>query len=42
MGRHPAIDVATDTQTNGPTPGLNSMLSLGSAVYDRNEWLMWR
>lgn len=32
--------VSTDIETDGPTPGLNSMLSLGSAVYDARKQLI--
>ncbi len=34
------IYVSTDIETDGPTPGLNSMLSLGSAAYSRDKRLI--
>lgn len=32
--------VSTDIETDGPTPGLNSMLSIGSAAYSRDKRLI--
>lgn len=40
MSRHEELYVSTDIETDGPTPGLNSMLSLGSAVYDARKRLI--
>lgn len=37
MVKHAEMYVSTDIETDGPTPGLNSMLSLGSVVYDGNK-----
>jgi DNA polymerase III alpha subunit (gram-positive type) len=37
MAKHAEMYVSTDIETDGPTPGLNSMLSLASVVYDRNK-----
>jgi DNA polymerase III alpha subunit (gram-positive type) len=32
--KHPVIYVSTDIETDGPLPGVNSMLSIGSVAYD--------
>lgn len=40
MPAHREMYVSTDIETDGPTPGLNSMLSLGSAVYDAHKGLI--
>jgi len=36
----PEIYVSTDIETDGPIPGPNSMLSFGSAAYDRDKQLI--
>jgi hypothetical protein len=33
MSRKPEIYVSTDIEADGPIPGMNSMLSFGSAAY---------
>jgi DNA polymerase III alpha subunit (gram-positive type) len=40
MSKHEELYVSTDIEADGPTPGLNSMLSLGSAVYDSGKQLI--
>lgn len=40
MRTHTELYVSTDIETDGPAPGLNSMLSIGSAVFDRHKCLL--
>lgn len=40
MPGHREMDVSTDIETDGPTPGLSSMLSIGAAVYDASKALI--
>jgi len=40
MSAHPEIYVSTDIETDGPTPALNNMLSIGSAAYSRDKRLI--
>ena len=40
MGKKPEIYVSTDVEADGPIPGINSMLSFGSAAYLADKTLL--